>query len=309
MDLMSDVLMRLNLKGSLYFRTAFTSPWGVDVPAYQNVARFHFAHRGRCLVRVAGQAPVALDQGDLVIIPHGAAHRLYCDPATEDVTLPLDRVVELSGFTGEGALIYGGSVDGPETELVCGHFAFDPGGRHPLLDRLPTSLRIRNYGEAAGKWMEYTLRAIGTEAGRALPGGDLIALKMSEIIFAQALRAYVEGEGAGIAGLAGFADPNLSRALQAIHADPARGWSLAELAREAGLSRTGFALKFADRMDETPMSYLTRWRMLLARQALGGSRVTVAEVAETVGYASEAAFARVFKRETGLTPAAFRRAA
>ncbi|MBS0565290.1 MAG: AraC family transcriptional regulator [Proteobacteria bacterium] len=310
MDLLSDILLRLNLRGSLYFRTSFTSPWGVEVPAFENVARFHFVHRGRCLVRVAGARDlVALEQGDLLIVPKGASHRLFCDPVNEGHVLPLERVIELSGFTGEGALVFGGDADDRDTQLICGHFAFDPLARHPLIDRLPPFIHLADYGQAAGKWMEYTLRMIGTEAGGAQFGGDLIALKMSEIILAQALRVFLAGEGAAQAGLAGLADPQLSRALEAMHRDPGRAWSVADLAREAGLSRTGFAMRFAAAMDMTPMAYLTQWRMQIARHALRHGRSAVAEVAERVGYGSEAAFARVFRKEAGLTPAAFRRAA
>ena len=310
MDILTDILLRLNLRGSLYFRTSFTSPWGVEVPAYENVARFHFAHRGRCLVRVVGsETLIALEQGDLLIVPKGASHRLFCDPTNEDLVLPLDRVLELSGFTGEGALVYGGLQDDRDTQLICGHFAFDPLARHPLIDRLPPYIHLQDYGQAAGKWMEYTLRMIGTEAGGAQIGGDLIALKMSEIILAQALRVFLAGDGAAQVGLAGLADPHLSRALAALHRAPGQGWTVADLARAAGLSRTGFALRFAALMGMTPMAYLTAWRMQIARHALRHGREPLADVAERVGYTSEAAFTRVFRKEAGLTPSAFRKAA
>ena len=172
LDLLSDILTKLSLRGTLYFRTSFTSPWGVAVPAFENVARFHFARRGGCMVNVAGaDKPVALEQGDLVIIPHGAAHELYCDPRNKDVVLPLDRVIEQSGFTGTGVLVYGGDQDDRETQLICGHFSFDPMTKHMLLDRLPAYIHLKNYGEAAGKWMEATLRVIGEEAGGLRLGG------------------------------------------------------------------------------------------------------------------------------------------
>ena len=310
MDVLSDILMRLNLKGTLYFRTSFTSPWGVEVPPFEDVARFHYVHRGGCLVRVSGaDGLVALAQGDLLIVPKGAGHRMFCDPRTEDQALPLDRVIELSGFTGEGVLIYGGDQDDRDTQLICGHFAFDPQASHPLLDRLPPYIPLADYGQAAGKWMEYTLRMIGTEAGGAQIGGDLIALKMSEIILAQALRVFLGTEGAGKAGLAGLADPQIARALAALHRAPGDAWTVAALARIAGMSRTAFALRFAQTMAMTPYAYLTGWRMQVARHALRHTRHSIGDVADRVGYASEAAFARVFKKEVGQTPAAWRRAA
>lgn len=308
MDILSDILMRLSLKGTLYFRTSFTSPWGVEVPAYKDVARFHYVHRGGCLVRIGGaEGLVALAQGDLLIVPKGASHRLFCDPKTEHRALPLDRVIELSGFSGKGVLIYGGDQDDRDTQLICGHFAFDSQASHPLLERLPLYIHLADYGQAAGKWMEYTLRMIGNEAGGNQIGGDLIALKMSEIILVQALRVFLETEGAGQAGLAGLADPQIARALAAVHRAPGDDWTVAELARVAGMSRTAFALRFAQTMAMTPFAYLTGWRMQVARHALRHTSRSIGEVGAEVGYASQAAFARVFKKEVGHTPAAYRR--
>lgn len=309
LDLLSDILTRLSLRGTLYFRTSFTEPWGVRVPAHRNVARFHFAHRGEAVVRVEGQMhPVVLAQGDLVIIPHGAAHVLSCRHTGPEEALPLDDVLARSGFSGHGTLVWGGE-DGPQdTQLICGHFALAEGSRHMLFDRLPPLIHLRGYGEEAGPWLEATLRVIGAEAGGARLGGDLIALKMSEAIFAQAIRAHIEQTSGTGSGVAGFADPHLSRALSAFHRQPASDWSVEKLAREAALSRTGFAERFAARLGVTPMAYVTAWRMQIAREALATRGFSVAEAAEVSGYASESAFSRVFKKEIGLSPAAFRHA-
>lgn len=310
MDLLSDILSRLRLTGTLYFRTSFTSPWGVKVPSFQSVSRFHFAHKGACFVRIAGvEHPVPLQQGDLIIISRGAGHTLYCDPTTEEAALPLDDVVNRSGFTGNGVLMYGEPGTNQETQLVCGHFAFDPDADHPLLEALPPFIHVRNYGETAGRWMENTLRVIGAEAGREQLGGDLIALKLSEIVFAQALRSYLQGAGADRPVLAAFADPDISRALKAIHDAPDHPWSLDELAGVARMSRTSFAGKFTRAMAMPPLGYITRWRMQLARQLLVETHAPVIEIAERVGYHSEAAFGRVFKRTFDTGPAAYRRSA
>ena len=309
LDLLSDILTRLSLRGTLYFRTSFTEPWGVRVPAFRNVARFHFAHRGEALVHVKGQtAPVVLAQGDLVIIPHGAAHVLSCRHTGPDEVLPLDDVLSRSGFPGYGTLVWGGSESPRDTQLICGHFALAEGSRHILFERLPPFMHLRGYGDEAGPWLEATLRVIGAEAGGLRLGGDLIALKMSEAIFAQAIRAYIEQTSADESGLAGFADLHLSRALGAFHRAPAAEWTVAGLAREAGLSRTGFAERFAERLRVTPMAYVTAWRMQIAREALAARALSVAEAAEVTGYASESAFSRVFKKEIGVSPAAFRQA-
>lgn len=310
MDLLSDILNLMKLSGTLYFRTAFTAPWGVDVPPFQNVARFHYAHRGRCFVRVAGEAhPVALEQGDLVIVPHGARHVLS-DPVDADAPT-VDRVVAESGFTGRGALVWGAPDGGHETQLICGHFAFDPGARHRLIDALPAYIHIRDYGGTAPDWLDSTLRIIAAEAGQGAGqqnlGGDLIALKLSEIIFTQAIRKFLATDGADRPGLAGFADARISRALEAIHADPAGDWTVEGLARVAGMSRTAFASRFNTLVADPPLAYLTDWRMQLARRLLLDSDLPMIDVAERTGYKSEASFGRVFKKHFDMPPAGFRR--
>lgn len=307
LDLLSDILIRLSLRGTLYFRTSFTEPWGVRVPAFRNVARFHFAHRGEALVRVAGApVPVHLMQGDLIVIPHGAAHVLSCRYTGPDEALPLDDVLSRSGFPGHGTLVWGCGEGLRDTQLICGHFALAEGSRHLLFDRLPPFIHLRGYGEEAGPWLEATLKLIGAEAGGTRLGGDLIALKTSEVIFAQAIRAYIEAEHETNFGVAGFADPHLARALTAFHRAPAADWTVASLAREAGLSRTGFAERFSERLGVTPIAYVTSWRMQIAREGLAARRLSVAEAAQVSGYDSESAFSRVFKKEIGVSPAAFR---
>ncbi len=308
MDILSDILSCLQMSGTLYFRTSFTSPWSISVPSFENVARFHFAHKGRCLVRIeADRPPVLLEQGDLLIIMRGAAHTLYCDPTTENQAVQLDRVVEESGFDGTGALVYGEFGTDHETQLVCGHFAFSKEANHLLIDALPSHLHIQNYGEASGAWMENTLKVIGSEAGREQLGSDLIALKLSEIIFAQALRTYLEGEGAQRPVLAGFADGNIARVLTAIHKQPGFSWTLESLAKIAGMSRTAFAARFSQCMTTTPMGYITHWRMQIARQQLANSNEPIIAIAENAGYHSEAAFSRVFKKHHMKAPATYRR--
>ena len=308
MDLLSDVLNHLKLKGTLYFRTSFTSPWSVLVPAFEKVARFHYVHRGRCLVRVAdGAKPVQLEQGDLIIIPHGSAHTMYCDPATETLAQQLDKVIEESGFTGSGTLVYGEPGSHHETQLVCGHFAFDDAMRHPLIDELPDYIHIRQYSDDAGQWLDNILKVIGAEAGQDKMGSELIALKLSEIIFAQALRTYLLSEPTLAPGRGGFADPRISKSIKAIHQNPGYSWTLNELASIAGLSRTAFATTFNKLMSTTPLGYITQWRMQIARELLLNTRAPIIDVAEQAGYQSEASFSRVFKKYFDQAPATFRR--
>ncbi len=308
MDLLSDILSQLQLTGTLYFRTSFTSPWSIQVPAFEKVSRFHFAHRGRCLVRIQkDENPVLLEQGDLIIITQGAGHTLFCDPTTENQAIRLEQVLEESGFTGHGTLVYGELGTHHETQLICGHFAFDQHARHPLIDALPPFIHIKNYGETAGSWMDNTLKVIGAEAGQGQMGSDIIALKLSEIIYAQAMRSYLESEAAQNKGLAGFSDPVITRALQAIHQSPQYHWTLKELSKVSGVSRTSLSNRFSQCMSTTPLGYITQWRMQLARQGLVNSSKAIIEIAEAVGYQSEAAFGRVFKKHFKISPATFRR--
>ncbi|WP_282605753.1 AraC family transcriptional regulator [Pelagibius sp. Alg239-R121] len=306
MDLLSNILDLLRLKGTFYFRTSFNRPWGVAVPAFENVSRFHFVHRGRCWVTVAGvDSPVLLEQGDLVIITHGAAHSLRDQPDTPLKTV--DQVVAEAGFTGEGALVIGDQGTGHETQLICGHFAFDSDATHPLIEKLPPYLHIKNFGEASTLWLEATLKLIGAEAGRSNLGGDLIALKLTEIIFTQAIRAFLASDGQRQLVFKGIADTHIGRSLTEIHRNPAHSWTLESMARVAGLSRTAFANRFQDLMGMTPIQYLTNWRMQIARRSLVESENSIYEVAEQSGYQSEAAFGRVFKRHFDLAPATYRR--
>lgn len=308
MDLLSDILSKLKLSGTLYFRTSFTSPWSIKVPSFEKVSRFHFVHRGRCLVRIDDQHdPVLLEQGDLILICHGASHVLFCDPKTENQFVQLEQVLEESGFTGEGTLVYGEPDTHHETQLICGHFSFDPFAQHALVDALPSHIHIKNYGETAGSWMENSLKIIGTEAGKNNMGSQIIAHKMSEIIYAQAMRTYLENEGSTNKALAGFSDPSITRALVAIHQSPQKPWSLEELAKIAGLSRTSLSNKFTQFLSIPPHGYITQWRMQLARQKLLDSNASIIEIAEGIGYQSEAAFGRVFKKHFEIAPATFRR--
>lgn len=309
MDILSDILSHMRLSGTLYFRTSFTAPWSIKVPSHENVARFHFAHKGRCFVRIAAdKPPVQLVQGDLLIITRGVSHTLYCDPKTENHAVVLDDVVKQSGFTGSGTLVYGELGTHHETQLVCGHFAFDRDAQHLLIDALPAHIHIKNYGEAAGAWMESTLKLIGNEAGRDTVGSDLIALKLSEIVFTQALRTYLLQDGQNLPVLAAFADSKLARVLTEIHKDPGHAWVLEEMANIAGMSRTAFTMRFSKYMTSTPMEYVTHWRMQIARQQLAHSSEPIIEIAEKVGYGSETAFSRVFKKYYMKTPASYRRA-
>lgn len=306
MDLLSGILNVMKMSGSVYFRTSFTSPWGVEVPPHQNVSRFHYVHRGRCYVRVDNQdSTVFLEQGDLIIITRGASH-ILSEPQ-DAVISSLDTIVEDAGFTGRGALLVGDPETGHETQLICGHFAFDSGTKHVLLDSLPDYVHVKDYGRASPDWLDNTLKMIGSELGHDKMGGDLIALKLSEIIFTQAIRYYIENDGKSQTGLAGFTDSNIRAALIALHERPGDAWSVDDMAKIAGMSRTAFSNRFNELIGNTPLNYLMDWRMLIARQMLIDTEYPIIDIAMKAGYQSEAAFGRIFKRYFDMPPAGFRR--
>jgi len=305
-DALSDILRALRMKGTIYFRTDFNPPWGVAVPEFSNVARFHMAARGSCSVEVAGEpAPVYLAQGDLIVIPHGAAHVLADEPGRQAASV--DDVLEKTGFQGRGALVYGGEETGSSTQLICGHFAFDDDAIHPLLEALPRYIHISGSESLNNAWLENAMKFIQVESLSPGPGSDAIVHRLSEIIFIQAVRIHVERMGSDAGPLAGIADPQIGRALAAMHGAPESAWTIEELASEAGMSRTSFAVKFARAIGMTPHHYLTQWRMQEAGRRLRETADPIVSVAEGAGYQSEAAFNRAFKKWFDATPGSYRR--
>lgn len=305
MDVLSDILRALRLKGSLYFTTEFTRPWGLRVPALANVARFHLVTRGESWTRVAGMPdPVFLQTGDLILVPHGVEHSLLDDPTTQ--CRSVDEVLSDSGFDGTGALVWGGDDEGAPTKLICGHFAYADGADHPLLRQLPPALVIR-WDEALGDSpVEKVFRYIVREVQDGSPGFEAVVQRLSEVLFVQAIRAWARGqESPGF--LQALDDPQLVVALSAIHADPARKWTLRELGGRAAMGRSAFAERFKATVGTSPLQYLVGWRMHRARQLLRATDHTLESIAGEVGYESSGAFSRVFKRASGMTPGAYRR--
>ena len=306
MDVLSDILDTIRFRGSLYFSTEFTRPWGVEVPAYRRVARFHLVVRGRCWVSVKERGdPLPLEAGDLVLVPHGAAHLLRDDPGTACRTV--DEVIEAAGFSGDGALVYGGDDEGGPTRLVCGHFEFDPGFEHPFFDRLPPALVVRWEDAVQDSPLEHVFRFITREIGEGRPGQAAVVRRLSEVLFVQAIRFWARDTQPEQGLLAALAQPGLGEALEAIHGDPSASWTLESLSRRAAMSRTLFAERFREVVGETPHQYVTLWRMQRARRLLADSRFPLARIAREVGYESAPSFSRVFKKSVGEPPGAYRR--
>jgi AraC-like DNA-binding protein len=301
MDVLSQILDSVEMRGSLYFATEYTAPWALQVDANTNVCRFHVVVEGSCHLTVGNQR-ASLSRGDLVLVPHGAAHALLDDPETPPVELA--RALAASRYEEEGLFRWGGGGD--RCRLVCGHFEFDQEATHPLLVGLPALVHVQATPTYNFRWIDQVMQFIGEETHSRRAGSDAIARRLSEVLFVQVMRHFAETEPQALPILAGLTDERLSRALHAMHTRPEHSWTLEELAQEAGMSRTAFALTFAELVGLTPMKYLTDQRMRQAAKLLKAGE-SIGAVADRVGYRSEAAFSRKFKQLTGTSPGAFRR--
>ncbi|MEM7156336.1 MAG: AraC family transcriptional regulator [Myxococcota bacterium] len=304
MDVLSDILDAFELTGMLYFRGEFSAPFGLAVPEFGNAARFHIGLEGSCRVRVAGSEaePITLNRGDLLVVPHGSAHTI-ADSSTEHY-VDLDDALRDAQFEGETPFVHGGG--GEFTMLVCGHFAFERGTLHPLLDALPPVLHFPARARSDYRWLDDAMRFLGDEVRVDRPGAHAVTSRMAEILFIQVLRAWVERRGDVAGPVAAIRDPHLGRALAKIHERPSENWTVARLAKSAGMSRTSFSEQFNRMVGVTPIQYVTQWRMEKAKAALRSRGVPLAEVAASVGYRSEASFNRAFRRHVGVGPGRYR---
>ena len=305
MDALSDILDTVRFRGVLYFTTHLTTPFGIRVPDYRNVVRFHLVSGGNCWVAVAGVSePMLLEPGDLIIIPHGASHTLSDRPDAR--VLELDSVLEQSGFAGKGALVYGGADDSSPARLVCGHFEFDERFDHPILGELPPHILMKRAQAVGFSWFDDALKFTTYEAGTERLGYDAIIQRLTEILFVHMVRFWSESDGGEIGFVSAVNDRGIGRSLNAFHARPGDKWRLEDLAREAGLSRTVFAERFKALTGRSPMHYVTEWRLQKAKRLLGDTGASMDWVAAQVGYDSVAAFGRVFKKQLGVGPGRYR---
>ncbi|MEM7128458.1 MAG: AraC family transcriptional regulator [Chloroflexota bacterium] len=303
MDVLTDILGSLRFKGSLYFRTELTSPWSILVPAKPGVARFHIVIRGQGWLRVEEQTdslPIA--NGDLAVVPHGAAHTILDEPATP--ARPLDEVLSEVNYTGIGPLIYGGG--GPGSCLVCGEFGFADNALHPLLANLPPLLHIPGNESYNTTWLDNALGFIAHEAASEKAGSLAIVNRLSEIIFIQVIRAFADASHAQIPFLAALSDPQISQALSEIHANPASHLTVEGLGRSVGMSRSAFSNRFSELVSMTPHQYITFVRLQHAAHLLSTTDDSLMTITDAVGYQSEAAFSTAFKRHFGIRPGEYR---
>jgi AraC-like DNA-binding protein len=306
-DLLGEALHFLRMTGTFYCRSELTAPWALALPAVKGTLAFHLPTSGQCWLEVDGAAPVLLRPGDLALVPHGEGHRLMSEPGTPAPRL--DQLKHEKVSDRYAILRHGGG--GAPTSLVCGAVRFDHPAAHHLIALLPRLIHVDAAAprmEPMMEWMQSTLRLMAVEAQERRPGGETVITRLADILVIQAIRTWMQRDPAAQTGwLGALKDRQIGRAITLIHRDPARPWTLASLASEVAMSRSAFAERFTELVGEPAMHYLARWRMHVALTWLREEDAGVAELATRLGYQSEAAFSRAFKRYTGISPGAARR--
>jgi AraC-like DNA-binding protein len=315
MDALSETLRVVRLIGAIFIQARFTAPWcynsphadaaaPVLEPGAERVVIFHLLTEGECYVDMGDGKPTHLVAGDAVLFPQGDAHLMTSAPGLKPVTpgRRLDDVLQRR----PRQIAYGGG--GAATKLICGYLACDSRLARMLLGGLPPLVRVNVRGSNAGIWLEASLRYALAEARSPRPGGAGVLAKLAEVLFIEVLRVYMNEQHEGRTGwLAGVSDRIVGAALAAMHKTPAQQWTVEDLARAANTSRSVLAERFHDLVGSTPMQYLTQWRMLLAANMLCRGNLPLARIAEDVGYQTDTAFSRAFRREFGAPPATWRK--
>jgi len=315
MDVLSEVLKAVKLDGAMFDNAEYSAPWCFRAPASHLVAPYlsrdsrhviiyHLLTEGRGYAHVEGDGrPLHLDAGDIVIFPHGDPHIM----GNGSPVKPIDNGQELQRILSGGLKLSRLGGGGETTKFVCGYMACDPQLSRVFLGGLPPMLKVHIRNDASGQWLENSIRYSVGDSDASMPGGEAVVAKLSEVLFIETLRRYIALLPPEQTGwLAGIRDSEVGKALALLHRRPAHPWTIAALASEVGISRSVLAERFRVYLSETPMAYLTRWRLQLGAQMLKTTSRSVAEIAAEVGYESEPAFNRAFKREFGLPPARFR---
>jgi AraC-like DNA-binding protein len=299
MDALSSILEVIKLECIVCDKHLVKGPWGLDI-VQQGTAQFWRLIKGHCMVGLYDNQVVRMDEGDIVFVPHGASHWIADSASSRRVTV--DEYVKASAA---GVPFF--SESGEETLLVGGYFRFEEHQKHPFLRDLPPLIHITRFGTLHHQLLEHTAQIMHAELSVEKPGGHSMLRSLAEMLFVSIIRTYLEQSVAENGFLSALNDPQISKALKYMHDDPAQDWTLQSLAKSVAMSRSVFAGKFKQLVGETPLTYLTNWRINRAKELLVSEKSNVSEVAFNVGYQSEAAFNRVFKARTGKTPAMYRR--
>jgi AraC-like DNA-binding protein len=314
LDALSDVLRVIRLSGGVFLEADFTAPWCIGgklttddckpfLAAPRHVIASHFVAAGNMQLRVEGGDTIDVRAGEFVLLPHTDTHPFGSD--LNVAMISARSVIQPPQGGGISRIKHGGG--GAATQLLCGFLGSDA-PFSPLLSALPSVLKLDVRATASGDWIESSFRFAASEIAAGRLGSTTVIAKLSELLFVEAVSQFVASLPAERRGwLAGWRDPQIGRALAVLHARPTEGWTAETLALEVGMSRSVFAERFTSLVGQPPMQYLTLWRMHVAAQQLREGRGSVAQIGFAIGYESEAAFSRAFKREFGTSPGAWRR--
>jgi AraC-like DNA-binding protein len=303
-DPLGEALHFLRMDGAFYCRSELSAPWGMTLHPMPGYLWFHVVTTGAVLLEVGDEHSRWLHPGDVTLVAHGHGHCLRSEPGVPapgvmelDMEHPSDRY-EIIRHGGGGA----------PTTLICGAVRFEHPVAHNLVEILPPIVHIESSEGPRASWMHGVFKLMAAEAREFQPGGEAVITRLADVLVIQAIRSWIETAPAARSGwLGALQDEQIGRALALIHREPARAWTVASLADELALSRSAFAARFTELVNEPAIRYVTRWRMQIAQSALETEGATVAELADRLGYKSEAAFARAFKRVSGMPPGAVKR--
>jgi AraC-like DNA-binding protein len=303
-DPLGEALHFLRMTGVLYCRAEFTAPWALALPAFDDCLMFHVVTLGRCLLEVEGCEAQVLQSGQFALVPHGTDHRLTSEHGVTPARLfdlPREQVSDRYEI-----LRHGGG--GAPTTITGGAVRFDHPAAHRLVSLLPNVITVDAWNSPELESIQTTLRLMAVEAQEMRPGGEAVVTRLGDILVIQTIRSWIAKDPAAQTGwLGALQDKQIGRALALVHRNPSHPWTVESLANEVAMSRSAFAARFTSLVGEPAMHYVARWRMNVAVTWLKEDDVPLAEVAGRLGYESEAAFRRTFKRVIGFSPGAVRR--
>jgi len=314
MDVLSTVLKTVKLEGAMFYNAEFSAPWSFRSPPSclvapylspepRHVVIYHLLTHGRAYANIEDGRRITLSAGDIVVFPHGDSHLMGNGRDVE----PKDNAKFLEEIFSQGLKVARMGGGGEITRFICGYLVCDPQLSKSFLGGLPPMFKVSISGDSSGQWLENCIRYSVGQAVDSHSGSEIVVAKLSEALFAETLRRYVDLLPPDQTGwLAGARDPDIGNALALVHRQPAAPWTIAELARRVGVSRSVLAERFRHFLGVPPMAYLTHWRLQLGAQLLMSTSHSVAQIAAEVGYESEPAFNRAFKREFASPPARFR---
>ena len=332
-DVLSGLLRRIRLRGALFFHVECAGTWvieapasvlisGAVLPASEHLMEYHVVLHGTCWAGITGEPSFEMKAGDVILFPHGDAHVMSCAPGLRaEPDLPF-LIANLKRRAGLPFMVHQQDnkrvrpatphdetdMSQPVATLLCGFLGCDLGPFNPLLTSLPRIIHARASELSENSWTGQLARLAQAESGARRPGGEAVLERMSEMMFVDLIRLYLSTMPKTQTGwLAALKDRHLSRVLSLMHSQPAEAWTLEKLSSHAGLSRSALQERFVELIGRPPMQYLRCWRMQVASNLLVESNAKLATIAHKVGYESEEAFSRSFKRAVGQAPATWRR--